>query len=142
MRRLLRSKFTLLRGQKGISLIEALVAVGLLAAIGGGVAYALFSGFRASGTVDEYATAERLARTQLEDIRDTPYDDTLPLEYDPIINLPTDYSISVDVIKDDAFEGNVGIDAGVIQTISITVSYNGQTLVQLDTYKIKYTVEV
>ena len=141
MRRLLRSKFTLLRGQKGISLIEALVAVGLLAAIGGGVAYALFSGFRASGTVDEYATAERLARTQLEDIRNAPYDDALPLDY-PEINLPTDYSISVDVIKNDAFEGNVGIDAGVIQTISITVSYNGQTLVQLDTYKIKYDKEV
>jgi type II secretory pathway pseudopilin PulG len=139
MRRLLRRGFTLLWGQKGISLIEVLVAVGLLGAIGGGVAYALFSGFRASGTVDEYATAERLARTQLEDIRNAAYDETLPLGY-PEITLPADYSISVDVIKDDAFEGNVGIDAGVIQTISITVSYNGQALVQLDTYKIKYAI--
>ena len=135
MRRLLRRGFTLLRGQKGVSLIEALVAVGLLAAIGGGVAYALFSGFHGSGTVNEYATAERLARTQLEDIRAASYDDTLPLQYSEI-DVPTDYSISIDV---EEIDGDP--QGGVLQKITVTVSYDGQTMIKLDAFKIKYGTE-
>ena len=134
MRRLLRSRFTLLWGQKGISLIETLVAVGILAVIGGGIAWALFSGFRGGETVAEYATAERLARIQIEDIRDAPYDDTAPLDY-PEIDVPARYSILVDPVK---LEGDG--DGGVIQTITVTVLYDGDTVITLDTFKVKYTL--
>jgi len=116
--------------------VEVLVAVGILAAIGGGVTYALLSGFRGSGLVNQYATAEMLARTQVEDIRNAPYDDTLPLEYDSVSDLPTDYSINVDVVK---LDGDT--DGGVIQTITVTVIYNGQTVVTMDTFKVKYELD-
>ena len=131
MRRLLRRGFTLLRGQKGVSLIEVLVAVGILAVIGGGLSYALYSGYRGNSTVTGYATAERLARTQLEAVKAAPYDDTLPLEY-PIIDLPNNYSISLDVAKKDG-DG----DGGTIQTITVTVTFGAEAVLTLQTFKTK-----
>jgi len=127
VRRLIRGMFALLRGQKGMTLIDTLVALGILGAIGIAFMNALSTGSRTSGLLDNVAMAEKLVRNQLEGIRDASYDITAPYEY-PIIDHPANYPVSVDV------EPN---GDNTLQDITITVSHEEGILVTLDTFKVK-----
>ena len=126
-RRLIRGMFTLLEEQKGMTLIDTLVALAILGAIGIAFMNALSTGSRTSGHLDDVATAERLVRNQLEGIRNASYDITAPYEYS-IVDHPANYPVSVDV------ESN---GDNTLQDITITVSHEGETLVTLDTFKVK-----
>ncbi len=63
----------LLRGGNGIGLLETLVALGVLGFIGVAFMTALGVGFKSTQISEEQVTAENLARTQLEYIRDQGY---------------------------------------------------------------------
>jgi type II secretory pathway pseudopilin PulG len=118
---------TLLREQKGTSLLETLLAVAILGTIGSVFISALFSGYRTSGNLDEDATIERLARNQLEAIKNASYDITAPYEY-PIVEHPAHYPVSVDVES---------VWDNTRQDITITVSYEGKTLISVDTFRVE-----
>ncbi len=66
------------RGQKGLTLIEVVVAVGILSFIGTGVVLALGTNYRAARTLDEHVVAVDLASNHLEVIKDLPYAVTYP----------------------------------------------------------------
>ena len=126
-RRLIRGMHSLLREQKGMTLIDTLIALGILAAVGIAFMNALSTGSSTSGQINDVAIAERLVRNQLEDIKNASYDVTAPYEY-PIIDHPANYPVSVDV------EPN---GDNTLQDITITVSHEEGTLVTLDTFKVK-----
>jgi Tfp pilus assembly protein PilV len=95
MRWLLKGKLTLFRGQRGISLLETMVAAGILVAIGVVFMSAMSTGYRSAGALDEQLQAEALIRSQLEDIKNSPYQDSGV--YPVTVNLPPQYSVNISV---------------------------------------------
>ena len=118
-----------LRKESGFSLIEVIIAIAIL----GVIAVAFFSGLatasRSIYIADERATAENLARSQMEYVKEQPY--LVGGAYD-IIDLsayPDSYEIDLDV---DSLAGALG----GIQKITVTVSHHGNVIVTLEDYKV------
>jgi prepilin-type N-terminal cleavage/methylation domain-containing protein len=97
----LKGKFKLFQEQKGFTLIELLVAVGILAAIGVVFMTSLGTAYRSVGVLDEQTQAEALARSQIEDIKDSAW--LTDGQYPGTIDLPPQYSIVISV--DEAVTG-------------------------------------
>lgn len=97
----LKGKFKLFQEQKGFTLIEVLVAVGILAAIGVVFMTSLGTAYRSVGVLDEQTQAEALARSQIEDIKDSAW--LTDGQYPGTIDLPPQYSIVISV--DEAVTG-------------------------------------
>jgi prepilin-type N-terminal cleavage/methylation domain-containing protein len=129
-----------LRGEKGFTFIEIVIAIALVGLISGGFLSALASASRNSGLSDERATAESLARTEMEYIRNSVYvmanwnyalpegnpswdaDHELPAGYE-------EYSLAVSA------RPLRMIDDG-IQSITITVSHGDRQVLMLEDYKV------
>ena len=93
MRRLGKGRLRFLRGQRGFTLIEVLVAAAILAVIGVVFMNAMGTSFRSTGIQDEQITAESLARTQLEIIKAATYAPT----YENLkISAPPQYFITIE----------------------------------------------
>jgi prepilin-type N-terminal cleavage/methylation domain-containing protein len=113
------------KDEKGFNLMEVALAMVLM----GGLAV-LYLGYLATGSraifiADERATAESLARTQMEYVRQQDYDADLdhdPPIYDTIPNIPDGFEISVNAErlnpKDDGEDNDDGI-----QSITVVVSH-------------------
>lgn len=97
----LKGKFKLFQEQKGFTLIELLVAVGILAAIGVVFMTSLGTAYRSVGVLDEQTQAEALARSQIEDIKNSAW--LTDGQYPGTIDLPPQYSIVISV--DEAVTG-------------------------------------
>jgi len=87
-----------------LTLIEVLVAVAILAAIGVTFITAMNTAHRNVGLLDEKTQAEALARSQLEQIKNAPYPDDPYVQGDQVyddykIDLPTQYSIVINVVR-------------------------------------------
>lgn len=95
MRWLQKRKFKLFRGQTGFTLIEALVTVAILAAIGVTFIAAINTGYRSVGILDEKTQAEALIRSQLDAIKVSPYQDSG--NYTVTVTLPPQYSMTINV---------------------------------------------
>jgi Tfp pilus assembly protein PilV len=113
--------------ERGISLVEAAVAVFLL---GGGVLTMVMSmsgGALAVNTDDQEVTAQGLARTQLEYVKEYPFD-AAAVTY-PAVAAPAGYTINVSV----AAVPDTNED---IQKITATVLREGKTVLFLQDYKV------
>lgn len=89
------SRLRLLREQKGLTVIEVLVTVGILAAIGVAFMTSMSTAYKCVGTLDEKSQAEALARSQLEQIKSLAYQDSG--NYSVTVSLPPQYSMSINV---------------------------------------------
>ena len=121
-----------MKNEKGFSLIEVMIAIALLGIIGVAFLGALATASTALSIADERATAESLARSQMEDIKEQPYiyyDVAEHEDYDPI-PAPSDYTIEVTAVP---FDPDTGVpysktggvfdhDEG-IQKITVTVRH-------------------
>jgi hypothetical protein len=113
--------------EHGVSLVEAAVAVFLL---GGGVltmVMSMSSGAIAVNTDDQEVTAQGLARTQLEYVKEYPFD-VDALTY-PAVDVPEGYAINVSVAAVPDTNEN-------IQKITATVTRGGSTVLALQDYKV------
>ena len=118
----------MIKSQKGISLIETIVAVCILAIIGVAFLSALATTSTARATNEERTAAKILAEAVLEYIKTDNYSAT----YTPPDSLFDDfpgYTIPLPV-------NAVNERNGSLQTISITVSHKGHEVLTLETYKV------
>jgi len=148
MRWLGKEKLRFLRGQKGLTLIEVLVAAAILAVIGVGLLNALDTNAKATRTLDEKVVATNLATAYFEAIKASPYDITEPYYDDAVagITIPPQYIVDVDVTFSDDGDTTDGItwvdfnieDPQTIQKIAISVSREGgKSILNICTFKTK-----
>ena len=123
-----------LRQESGVSLLEVLVALALL----GIVAVAFLSGSgtatRSAMVADEQATAESLARSQMEYIKSLEYS----AEYTPAA-VPdggdyAGYTASIEVDAPLDTDGQPATDVNV-QKITVIISRNSEQILALEGYK-------
>jgi type II secretory pathway pseudopilin PulG len=114
-------------GQRGLGLVEALVAVAILSTSVVAFVVALSTGTIAVGEQDDELVAQSLAQTQLEYTKSYAFNPGAQTY--PLVTSPSDYSVGVDV---DPVPG-AGTD---IQKITITVDRGGRNIITVQDYKV------
>ncbi len=132
-----------LKGQGGFSLIETLVAASILAAIGVVFMTAMYTGYRSVGIVDEKLQAETLARSQLEDIKNSTYQDSGI--YPVTVQCPSRYSIVIPHAVPPTCIGTAGnctplVGVTTIQEITVDVYHGNKRVLSVACYKVKPTM--
>jgi len=128
VRQRLLHRFTALRREEGIGLVEALIAVGILGLALTALLSAVSTGSMAVSRTEERVTAENLARSQLEYTKSQPYQ-PLPASYATVTPSPDDYAVAVEA--DVAPGGDSSIEK-----ITVTVTRNNKELLVVDDYKV------
>jgi prepilin-type N-terminal cleavage/methylation domain-containing protein len=123
-----------MKREKGFSLLEVMLAIALMGIIAVAFLGAMATGSRAIFIADERATAESLARSQMEYVKNLPYvNEATEYGIDPNLNPTLDgYAISV------AVDPLLSPDDG-IQKITVTVIHNyndDKEVLTLDGYKV------
>lgn len=122
---------------RGFSLIEVIIAVALL----GGIALTLVSAMSTASLAliitDKRTTAESLTRSQLEFVKNQPYDDiNNPPQYTTLSEIPNGYDIVITAERLDPNGDGTANDDG-IQKITITVEYDDDEVFTVEDYKRK-----
>ena len=113
--------------ERGVSLVESLIAVTIVGIALTALVATLSTGSIAVQRSDKRVTAENLARAQLEYTKGQAYR-IAPALYDTLTPLPAGYSISAEA------SSISGRDAD-IQKITVTVSYNGDSVLVMEDFK-------
>jgi len=116
------------QGQRGISLIETLVAVLILGFIGVAFLAALTTTTKSIDLYEQRFTASALAQSQIEILKAAPYDYTL--SYDETVSAPTSLPRGYDILI-----SAVPQEDGNKQEITVKVSRDGHHLLELTTIK-------
>jgi len=116
------------RNEKGFFLMEVIVAVALFGVVGITFVASLSTGFLTLRRTDEQAVAQGLAQAQMEETRSAAYI-SAPTSYPTTITVPNGYTVSVSAFVISGMDGNT------IQSITVTVSRGGTTLLELVDYK-------
>ena len=112
--------------QKGLGLVESLVAVAILGTAAVAFVVALSTGSIAVREQDRQVVAQSLVRTQLEYVKGYTYD-PVPATY-PTVNAPAGYAISCNVTATPDTHTD-------IQKITVTISRDGQDILTVEDYK-------
>jgi len=125
---------------RGFSMLEVVIAIALLGIIAVSVLTALQTAALALINADQRATAENLARTQMEWVRSN-YDDVIGeghphYDQDPQIDniKPSDFSVNTVAIRLDRDAPPNPNDDDGIQQITVTVSHEDRELVTLEDF--------
>jgi prepilin-type N-terminal cleavage/methylation domain-containing protein len=116
-----------MKGEKGFSLLEVALAMALLGVVAVAFLTALATGSRTIFIADERATAESLARTQMEYVRQQPYDANLDTGHPtyniiPAGDIPAGYEVDVSAERlDYKNDGNSNDDG--IQSVTVTITH-------------------
>ena len=138
------------KNQKGIAFIETLIALVILGLIGTAIMLALSVSSKAIITSDELTISESLARSQIEFIKQQPYDPATAAgegTYLKVSDIPNGYTIwSVDsssnvvsaivgVPWDSQTVAAAGSDSG-LQKIRLVIQHYGQEVYSMEGYKV------
>jgi type II secretory pathway pseudopilin PulG len=131
MRKLAKEIIRLFKEQRGVGFIETLIALAIIGAVAVTFVNSLVTVSKANYISDEQTTAESLARSQMEWVKNISYVEEAS-EYTPAPILDdgdyTDYSVSI------AAQPLRNPDDG-LQKITITVKHHDDTLIILESYK-------
>lgn len=135
-----------MRGQKGLTLVEVVIAVALFGIIAAALFMALNVSLKATDTTNRLTTAESLTRTVLEFVKSRDYDDTGSPDYQDDVNLeiaagripvPAGYTITVIAVPIDpeTHDPLLSGDQGM-QKITVEVRFEGELVVATEAYKV------
>ncbi|HEX7363601.1 MAG TPA: prepilin-type N-terminal cleavage/methylation domain-containing protein [Dehalococcoidia bacterium] len=127
------------KGESGFSLIEVVIALGILALVAVIFLVAMSTSSRATIISQERVTSDSLAKSEMEYIKSLEYDDTSnPLSYsvDPGIDIPAGYAINVSAQRLNPDADGTEDDDG-LQQITVTITNNGVTVSTLTGYKVR-----
>ena len=135
-----------MKGQKGLTLLEVVMAVALFGIIAAGLFMALNVSHKTTALTNRLTIAESLSRSALEVIKQCEYDATNnpPLYQDPVdhsiicsanITIPDGYDVVVTAERLDPEEDGTGNDDG-IQKVTVEVKFEGDLVVSTDAYKV------
>jgi len=110
--------------QRGSSLIEVVVALALLGAIGVAFLSALTTVFDARSISNEHTAGSILATSQMDSIRQQPYASS----YDPVPVPPEYAEYTTEINIDNLFNGS-------IQKITVTTKHHNKDITTLECYK-------
>lgn len=114
-----------MKSEKGSSLIEVVVALALLGAIGVSFLSALATTSNSRSISNEHTSGRILAASQMESILYEAYSSSYhPIQVPPEYN---GYTTAIDI--DNLFDGN-------IQKITITVRHHNKDITKLESYKV------
>ena len=132
-----------MRGQKGFTLLETLIALTILAVIAVSIFFALNVSIKSTARVDHHTTAESLTRTVQEFIKSLAYDGSGSPDYqdevDANIAVPPGYSIMVVAmpIDPDTYAAlPPGEDDG-LQKITVEIDYDLEEVMTTTSYKVQ-----
>ena len=119
------AQVSLMKSEKGVSLIETMVALAILGIIAAVFLGALATSSSSRAIADERASAKILAESQMENIKKQEY----KFSYDAI-PIPDEYTsyaaeVTVDPIRNSQ-----------IQKITITIRHQNQDVTSLESYKV------
>ena len=128
-----------MKNQAGFSLIEVILAIGLVSIFSLSIPSALSGTSRATITTNKHITAESIARSQMDYIQNQPYDsvNATPV-YSLIPDIPDSYSIVTPMAArlDPRGDGTDNDDG--LQEITVTVKQNGKIIFTLIDHKLNY----
>jgi prepilin-type N-terminal cleavage/methylation domain-containing protein len=150
-----------MKNEKGFTLIETIIALALLGVVAVAFLGALVTASNAFTITDEHATAESLARSQIEYLKNQPYKEATPYDpgtpgsgeviYEKITGIPDDYIICsfnrdgyivnniVYGIPWDSQNGQplgVGIHDGGLQKVKLVIKHGDKQEFILEDYKV------
>jgi len=138
-------KVRLLKKEKGFTLIEVVLSLAILGIVASGFFVALASGSRGISMADEQATAESIARTQMEYVRGQDYIDYSEASHAVYVttSAPATYSVVLSAVPFDPDTGQpYGESGGVfvqddgIQSITVIVVHNTVEVFTLEDYRV------
>ena len=115
--------------QRGLTLIEVIVAMAILGFIGVGFMTALSTGFRSQGIKEEQVIGHNIVRAALEEVRSQDYLASYT------VATPTASGYSVSVVTEDFCWPEICIPDGNLQKNTATVSRDGDTVVTVEDLK-------
>ncbi len=116
-----------LNSQKGIGLVETLIAVAILGTAVVAFIVALSAGSLTVNEQNKETAAQGLAQTQMEYTKNYPYDEGAGTY--PVLDTPDTYSVAVDVLAVPGTDTN-------IQKITVTVLKDGVNIFTVSDYKV------
>ncbi len=128
--------FGLSQKQKGLTLIEVVLALGLLALIGVGILEAAQANTKASGIIDQQVTAQSLATNYIEAIKQSAFADNYA-GATANITVPPQYNVAVTTFGTDNDTVWVGPPSSnqSLQKIVITISQSGKQIFTMCTFR-------
>jgi len=128
------------RKERGFTFVEVLIAILLISIVGLGIFTALAFSSRHTLNADVRATAESIARSEMEYIKSLPYDGiNNPPQYTPQtmanLGMNSSWTISTAFARLDPKADGTGNDDG-IQKIAVTVFYKGTSVLIVQGYKL------
>jgi prepilin-type N-terminal cleavage/methylation domain-containing protein len=121
-----------LNSEQGLNLIEVLIALAILAVVAVGFLAAMSTSSKAVIVGQEQVSAESLAKSQMEFIKQQSYREDQ--QYTKLDQIPAGYHIDIGVQALDPRQEHTGEDEG-LQKITVTITRDGKNVFTLEGYK-------
>jgi prepilin-type N-terminal cleavage/methylation domain-containing protein len=132
------SSNSVLGSQLGMTLVEVLVALAILAAVAGVFLVGLSTSSKGIMVSQKSVTAESLAKSQMESIKSYTYDaSNNPPNYEAakLADIPASYDIAITAERLDPKGDGLDNDDG-LQQITVTITRNAEEVITVTGYKV------